>query len=220
MLKLKAKIREKINRDKLVPGILYGHKIKNQDLEIKYSDFEKLYKQAGESALIDLKLDNKDRIVLIRDVQIDPVTDKYLHVDLYQIKMDEKLTTEIPLEFTGIAPAVEEKGAIFTSSIDSVEIQALPKQLPHEIKVDISKLKDFGDLIYIRDLEVPEGVEILSELDQVIATVVEPKEEKEEEKPETEEGEEGEESEEGEEKIEEENKQEEVREENAQKKQE
>lgn len=184
MLTLTAKPRKKINRDKLVPGILYGHKIKNHAIEVKYNDFEKAYQKAGESALIDLKFDDKDRIVLIRDVQIDPVTDKYLHVDLYQIKMDEKLKTEVPIEFIGKSKAIEEKGGIFARNIDTVEIQALPKQLPHELKIDISILKDFGDIICIKDLEVPKGVEILADKDQVIATVVEPKVEEEPEKPE------------------------------------
>lgn len=192
MLKLKAKIRKKLNRNNLVPGILYGHKIKNILLEVNYSDFEQIYKQAGESSLVDLIIDNKKRTVLIHDVQTDPVTDKYLHVDFYQVKMDEKIKAEVALAFIGDAPGVSEHGGILVKNIDKLEVQALPKNLPHDIKVDVSKLKEIEDVICIKDLAIPKGAEVLAEKDQAIATVVAPKveEEKEEEKKEGEESEE------------------------------
>ncbi|MFH1392544.1 MAG: 50S ribosomal protein L25 [bacterium] len=182
MLKLKAKIRKKLKRDNLIPAIIYGHKIKNTPLEVNYIDFAKLYTQAGETTLIDLEFGDEKRAVLIHDVQIDPVTDKYLHIDFYQVKMDEKIKTEVSLVFVGEAPGVVERGGILVKSIDKLEIESLPKDLPHEIQVDVSKLKEIEDHICVKDLDIPKGVEVLIDKEEVIAMIASPKVQ-EEEKP-------------------------------------
>lgn len=185
MLKLKAKIRKKIDRDNKVPGILYGHKIKNILLEVDYLDFEKTYKQAGESTLINLEINKKPKTVLIHDVQLDPVTDKFLHVDFYQVKMDEKIKAEVALQIIGQAPAVSEHGGILVKKIDKIEIESLPKNLPSKIKVDVSKLKKLENAIRVKDLEIPKNIEMLTAKDQVIAVVTAPKVKEEEKKEET-----------------------------------
>lgn len=182
MFKLKARIRKKLKRDNLIPGILYGHKVKNTTLEVGYTDFDKLYKQVGETTLINLECGDKERTVLIHDVQTDPVTDKYIHIDFYQVKMDEKIKTEVVLNFIGEAPGAVERGGILIKSADKLEIEALPKNLPHEIFVDVSLLKEIEDHIYVKDLDIPNGVEVLSDAEQVVAMIASPKVQ-EEEKP-------------------------------------
>lgn len=175
MLKLKAKIRKELKRDGLIPAIIYGHKIKNLLIEVNYVDFDKLYQQAGETTLINLEFSGEGRTVLIHDVQKDPVTDKYIHIDFYQVKMDEKIKAEVALNFIGQAPAVIEHGGILVRNMDKLEIEALPKDLPHEIQVDVSRLKQIEDHICVKDLDIPKGVEVLMSKEQVVAMVASPK---------------------------------------------
>lgn len=196
MLILLAKTREflgkknKILREQnLVPAVVYGRGMENQNIEIKTSVFEKIFKQAGESDLIDLKVDEKKPVkVLIQDVQIDPITENFIHIDFHQIRADEKVKVEVEIDFTGQSRAVEELGGILVKNLDTLEIECLPKDLPHRIEVDISAFDNFGNVIYIRDIKAPAGVKILNNSDDSVASIIEPRSEKElaelEEKPE------------------------------------
>lgn len=205
---LKAKTREsvgkqvkKLREQDLIPAVLYGQDVKNQNLAVKKNEFLKIYDQAGTSSLVDLQIDEAKPVkILIHDYQIDPRTDKIIHVDFYQIKEGKKITTEFELEFIGEAPAVKEFGGILVKSFDEVEIECLPQDLEkiESIQVDLSVLKTFSDAIHIKDLKVPEGVKIMENPDELVALVTPPEEEKEEEKPVVE-GEIGEVSTEGEE---------------------
>lgn len=179
---------QKIRKTGKIPAILYGHKIENVALEVGYKEFEKIYKEAGESTIIHLKLDSQVRNVLIHDVQRDPITSKFIHVDFYQIKMDEKITVPVPLVFVGESSAVKDGGGVLVRNIHEVEVEAFPQDLPREIEVDISSIKTFEDRIYIKNLSVSGKLEILAEPDEIIASVVPPRTEEElaalEEKPE------------------------------------
>jgi len=221
-VQLNAKIRKtlgkkvKILREKgILPACLYGYKLEPLSLEIDKKDFEKVYKQAGQSTMIELNIDplpakTKAKMVLIHDLARDPVTDEFIHVDFYQVKLDKSITAEVPLIFESEAPAVKEKEGVLVKNITSVEVEALPLDLPRDIKVDLSKLKAFEDRILIKDLVVSEKVEIKESPEEVVALVMPPRtkeelealEEKPEEKVEEVEGveKEGEEEAEGEEK--------------------
>ena len=177
-----------------VPAVLYGHNVKNQNLVLNYSDFEKVFQQAGESSLIDLKIDEQQPVkVLIHDVAHQPVSDKILHIDFYQVKMDEKITTEVELEFINESPAVKDLNGVLVKALDHLEIECLPSDLISEIKVDLSTLKTLDDIIRVKDLSAPEKVDILNDLESPVVLVEEQK--KEEEKPVEEEKPEGEEKE-------------------------
>lgn len=163
-----------------VPGVMYGHKVDPVAIQVDYSTLEKTLREAGESSLIDLSVgEGKPVKVLIHDYQLDPMTSKIKHVDFYQVNMTEKITTEIPLEFIGEAPAVKELSGTLVTSIDSVEVQCLPGDLVHSIEVDISTLKTFEDAIHISDIKAPQGIEILNDPEETIATVQEPRSEEE-----------------------------------------
>jgi len=181
MLSLSAKIRKefgkkvKILRKKgILPGVLYGPKIKSQPLEIDLKRFEKVYEEAGESTLISLEIENKKLPVLIHEVELDPLTGKPIHVDFYQPSLEKEVEVTIPIIFEGEAPAVKDSGGTLVKNIHEVEVRALPQNLPHEIKVNIEKLKTFEDDILVKDLPVSEGVKILKELDEVVAKVSPP----------------------------------------------
>ncbi|MCS6789074.1 MAG: 50S ribosomal protein L25 [Patescibacteria group bacterium] len=165
----------------LIPAELYGHNISNMHLVVNFKDFNNVYRQAGESSIINLVIEDdksKNNIpVLIHDIQRDYLNGNILHIDFYQIKMDEKIRTYVPLKFVGESPAVKNYGGILNKSMLEIEIEALPKDLPHEVEVDVSNLKELGQSIYVRDLKLPKGVRILIDLDNPVATVIAQKEE-------------------------------------------
>jgi large subunit ribosomal protein L25 len=181
MLELKAKIRKELGkkvkklREKgIIPAVLYGPKIKTQSLEVELKEFEKIYKEAGESSLIQLLVDKEKFLVLIHAIEIDSLSQKPLHIDFYQPRLDEEITATIPLVIEGEAPAVKELGGTLVRNIHEVEVKAFPQNLPHEIKVKVGNLKTFEDNIQIKDLIVPQGVKILKEPDETVAFVAKP----------------------------------------------
>lgn len=190
---LKAELREKVGKKTKtlrksgqVPAVLYGHDIKNKNLTVEAKEFAKLFSKAGYSHLLDLNTGEAKPVkVLIHDIQKDPVSDKVIHVDFYQIKEGEKITTEIPLVFINEAPAVKELGAILVTNYHDIKIKCLPEALETigDITVDLSILKNFNNGIHIRDLHLPKDVELLESADEIIVIATEPKEEKVEEAP-------------------------------------
>ncbi len=193
--KLLAKVRKKKEKSKNndeIFGVVYGPKRESTPIFINKKEFIELYKNAGESTLINLEIKDakKKAPVLIYDVQEDPYTREIIHVDFLEPNLKEKVEAEIPLEFEGEAPAVKDLDGTLIKNTYSVDVKALPDKLPHEIKVDVSILKTFDDAIYIKDLHVEEGVEILHEGDMTVALVSKPEDvEAELEKPITDEGE-------------------------------
>lgn len=162
------------------PCVTYGHGVKSVNLEIDSRVFEAAYKAAGKSTLVELKIGDEIKNVVINDVQLDPVSGKVIHADLYQVKMDEKIHAEVPLIFEGTSKAVKDLGGILVKAVDSLEIEALPKDLPHDIKVDLSILETFEDKVLLKDLPIPDGVEVLMEDKELsIVSVDEPRSEEE-----------------------------------------
>ena len=159
-----------------MPGVLYGPKIKPLPLEIDLKEFEKIYKETGESTLISLEVADLKRkyLVLIHDLEKDPVTEKIIHIDFYQPSLEEEVTAVVPIVFGGVSPAVKELGGTLVKNIHELEVKALPQNLPHEIKVDISKLKTFEDDILVKDVILPKEVKILKDPAESIALVTPP----------------------------------------------
>src|ERR1035437_9062310 len=130
-----------------IPAVFYGKKEASTPIQLSYAIFEKTLKDAGESTVLHLKGDDIDVDVLIHDVDLDPVTDKPRHADFYAIEKGKKLEIKIPLEFIGVAPAVKDLGGILVKVMHEVEIEALPKDLPHKLEVDISSLSTFDSVV-------------------------------------------------------------------------
>ncbi len=181
MLSLKAKIRKelgekvkKLRKKGIIPAILYGPKIENIPLEIDLKEFEKIYKQTGESSLISLELEKKKFLVLIHALELDVLSKKPIHIDFYQPRLDEEITITIPLVFEGESLAVKDLGGTLVKNIHEVQVKALPQNLPHEIKVNLEKLKTFRDNILIKDLLVPKEVKILKDPQEIVALATQP----------------------------------------------
>ncbi|MCG2686709.1 50S ribosomal protein L25, partial [Candidatus Parcubacteria bacterium] len=149
MLSLKAQPRElkgrktkKIKEQGLIPAVVYGHGFKSKSIQVLALDFKKVFKEAGESSIINLEIEGDKPIkVLVYDMQRHPLKDNLQHIDFYKIKEGEKIKVETGLKFIGEAPAVKELGGVLFNNLSEVEIECLPEDLIHEIEVDISVLK-------------------------------------------------------------------------------
>ncbi len=190
MITLEAKKREtigravkKLRKQGIIPAVLYGPEVETVNVELDLKEFEKVYKQAGESSLISLKLDKDSYSVLIHEVKLDPMKGTPLHADFYQPILTEEVEAWVPLVFEGEAPAVKDLGGTLIKEVQEIEVKALPEKLPHEIKVDVSSLKTFEDEILVKDLNLEEGVSVDKEPEDIIALVTPPEKEEELEKP-------------------------------------
>jgi large subunit ribosomal protein L25 len=183
-LTLQAKSRTKKDAKDMgkdnVPCILYGKGINNEMVWINKKVFDKVYEEAGESTIIKLALEKGgERNVIVKDVQKDILTGAPIHADFYQVRMDEEIEAEVELEFIGESPAVKELGGVLVKNMDKIEIKCLPGDLLSKIEVDISRIKTFDDYIYVKDLSIPEKVEISIDPETVVAMVSEPRSEEE-----------------------------------------
>lgn len=177
--KIKGRKVKNLRQKGLIPAVLYGPKIKDRLLSIDLKEFTDIYQKAGGTSMIKLKIKkieaNEEHQVLIKDVSIHPVTDEVIHVDFYQPILMEKVEAIVPLVFTGIAPVVRGAGGVLIKSISEIKVSALPQNLPSEIKVDVERLKTFSDNIFVKDLEIPDKVEVLLGPDDIIVSVAAPK---------------------------------------------
>ncbi|MCF7906936.1 50S ribosomal protein L25 [Patescibacteria group bacterium] len=189
MLELKAQSREimgkktkRLREDNIVPGVIYGHGIESLPIQVSASDFKKVLEEAGESTLVDLKIEGQsEKKVLIHDLQYHPLTGNIEHIDFYQIKEGEKIVVEVELEFVGESPAVKEEGGILIHELDKIEIECLLRDLIRNIEVDLSQLENINDVIRVQDLNLPSTIKSLSEPEASVVAVKAPQEEKEEE---------------------------------------
>lgn len=163
----------RLRNNGLIPAELYGHGVENIHLSLPKKEFSEAFKRAGENEIVNLVIDDKKIPVLIHEREINSLTDEVIHVDLYQIKMTEKIIVNVPLEFINDAPAVKEKDGVLVKAMYELKIEALPANLPHSIKVDLSPLSDIGKSIYVSDLPMPKDVKIMVETKTVVATITE-----------------------------------------------
>ena len=183
MVKLKANKRdEKTSADKVrsegsVPGVVYGPKQEAISFSVKAPEIKKIYEEAGESTMISLEIDGEDHDTLIHDIQFDPVKGHILHVDMYEVERGKKLQVSVELVFEGLAPAEKNLGAMIVKVMHEVEVECLPRNLPSELKVNLEQLTEFGSQILVKDIELPEGVELVTGEDEVVALAKETQEE-------------------------------------------
>ena len=135
-----------------------------------------MYKVAGQSSVIEIVGAEKKAVnAIVQDVSLHPLSGRFTHIDLYQVRMDEKLEAHIPIVFVGESKAVREMGGVFLQTLEEVLVTCLPSDLPHEISVDISKLETFEDSIQVKDIVLQKGVEILGDPETTVALVDAPR---------------------------------------------
>ncbi|MBI4119065.1 MAG: 50S ribosomal protein L25 [Parcubacteria group bacterium] len=182
-IKLEVKTREKggvnqLRRAGFVPGVVYGRGTESTNVAVARTLLEQALKTVGENTLLELEVGGgKSKHVLIHDLQRDPVKELLSHVDFLEVRLDQKIKADIPLVFIGESPAVKELAGVLVRSIQHIEVEALPQNLPHNIEVDISNLKTFEDRITVADIKVGLNVKVLSKPEAVAASVVPPRSE-------------------------------------------
>ena len=177
---IRGKKLQNLRENFLIPGIVYGHGFTNRLVTVNSVAFSKLFAEAGESTLVNLRIDKTAPIqVLIHDIQRDPVTSQISHIDFFQVKMTEKLTAHVLIVFDGETKAVKELGGTLVKALDHLTVECLPADLVHELHADLTKLEKFGDSITVADIKVPAGLTIKNEMTDMVATVKAPKTEEE-----------------------------------------
>ncbi len=162
-----------------IPGVFYGKKLSATPITLDPHVLERALKKsdAGMNTLFDVQIQGggelQGKVVLVKDLQRDPVTGSFLHADLYAVDLEQALQVSVPLHVTGKAPGVE-MGGILDQALREIELSCLPTAIPREIQVDVSGL-NLGDSIHIRDLGLPEGVDLVSDPDLSVVSVVAPR---------------------------------------------
>lgn len=179
-IKLKAEKREILGRkvkslrkEGKIPANVFGKNIKSESLTVDRKEFETTFKQAGETQIIDLE----GRPVLVSNIQVNPLTGDYLHVDFRQVDLKEEIKANVPLVFEGESPAAKQNLGTVVEQLSEIEVEALPTELPEKITVDVSVLAEVGQAIYVKDLKVSSSVKVLADLESIVAKVEAPQEE-------------------------------------------
>ena len=167
----------RLRREGYIPAVLYGVSNKNIPIMVKEKDFHDIKHSGGEHGVIDLSVEGDVSPTVIKEQQFDPVWGRLLHIDFCRVKLTEKMTVEVGIETVGES-AGEKVGGIVDHVMREIEVECLPDRIPESIEVDISDL-EIGDLMHVRDLKMPEGVEVVGETDRVVLYVLAPKEEEE-----------------------------------------
>ncbi|MCK4352583.1 50S ribosomal protein L25 [candidate division WOR-3 bacterium] len=188
-MKLKAEIRTQkgkgsartLRREEKIPAILYGHGEKNVLLQIKEKEINDVVKSGMEHFSLDF---GKEADVIIKDIQWNPVTSRILHIDFQYLHKGEKIKVKVPIVFEGVPIGVKEQGGIVEHILSEVEVECLPRDIPREIKVDVSPLK-IGDSVHLKDITEVKG-KFIEDIERTIVTILAPKVTVEEKPPEEE----------------------------------
>lgn len=161
----------------LVPAVVYGKGIANEAIEVDVKEVESAIRKKGRNALIDLvvkgKQNNNKYVVMVKEIQRDPIRREIMHVDLCKISMQDKIHTTVPVVFTGQAKGVV-NGGIMQAGLREVDIECLPANIPENITVDVSSL-DIGDHLAVADLPRSQDFQINSDPEAVLVTVIAPR---------------------------------------------
>jgi large subunit ribosomal protein L25 len=163
-----------LRRDGWVPGVMYGHGFESMALQFEERKLSRMLSHVSGSQLISIKVaDQKEpEMALVRDIQRDVLKGTVLHVDFYRVQMTERLTAEIPLTIVGESPVIHQHEGILLQGISAIEVECLPGDLVDEIAVDLSDLVEIGQGLYVRDLAIPSGIDVLTDPDEMIVRIV------------------------------------------------
>lgn len=165
----------KLRAQGLVPAVVHNHGKDSLHVMGDFLRLTKVYEQAGKHHPVELSVDGKPQLALIKDADFDPRKHQLRHVVFQAIKQNEKTTAEIPVVLAGEEIPAEKKSLLVLPQLDVVEVEALPRDLPSELSVDATKLEDVGDRLHVSDIQAPKGVTILTDPDASLAVVEMPK---------------------------------------------
>lgn len=166
----------------ILPGVLFGKKTGSIPVQLDAKAFEALYREAGRTSIVKVRVDGgRATSAVIKSVQRHPLTGRALHVDLFAPDLTHEMHADVPIVYSGTAPAVEHAGGTLLAALDHLRVKALPGDVPHEVSVDVSGLADLDAAIFVRDLVVADNVSVLNDPDELVAKVLPPRIEVEEE---------------------------------------
>ena len=162
-----------LRRQGITPVHLFGHSIDSLALQCNTGELERVLAQAGQTGLIDLKLDKekKPRTVVVREFDRDWRRGKLVHVDFYQVRMEEKIRLEIPVVLRGEAPALKSKDNMLEHELETLTIECLPAKIPASIEVDISSLTETGQAIRVKNIALDKDIAVLNDLELVVVKI-------------------------------------------------
>ncbi len=166
-----------LRKSNIIPAEFYGKGVENKSLQVDYQTFRRLFRQAGGNTVLELHVDDgKEKYnALVHEVSYHPVTDVITHIEFINVSMNEEIHTHIPLKLVGMAPAVKELAGVLVNNLDQIEVKCLPKDMIHDIEVNIESLVDFTNSIHVGDLNVPSKITVLTPADQLVVSVIAPR---------------------------------------------
>lgn len=164
---------KQLRRKGLLPANVYGKGLASKALQVPVSEFQTIFKQVGETGLVELKVEGTVHPVLVKNLQMNYSSRTPLHADFYQVNLKEKVKTMVPVELIGEAKAVTEKIGVLLQTLNEVEIEALPDRIPENIEVNIEALAEIGAGINVGDLKLAEGITVLTDPGITIARITE-----------------------------------------------
>jgi large subunit ribosomal protein L25 len=164
----------------ILPGNVFGNKIKSTSIQFKAEDFGKVYKEVGETGLLNIQIDGEkeERPVLVVNLQKEPVSDSFLHVDFHQVDLKVKVEARVPVELTGESPAEKQGIGTVVLYINEIEVEALPMDLPEKFVVDVTTLTEVDQAMHVKDLKIDKTkVEVKTDIESVLVKVEPPQKE-------------------------------------------
>jgi large subunit ribosomal protein L25 len=165
-----------LRRQGILPANVFGKGIKSHAIQLPVAEFLKVYRGAGETHLIELKVGDTVHNVLVHNLQVDPVTDAPLHVDFQAVSLKENISATVPIKVVGESPAEKDKIGIFVQQLSEIEVEALPTDLPDHLEADVSKLDTVGSVLYVKDLKFDSATVTIKpeDLEKIVAKVEPP----------------------------------------------
>lgn len=162
----------------IIPGNISGKKVKSEAVQVVLKDFEKIYKEVGETGLVDLKVGAKVHPVLIHNLQLNPVSEAPVHVDFLEVDLKEKVEASVPVEIVGESPAEKQGIGTVVQYVNEIKVEALPTDLPEKFTVDTSELSEVDQAVYVKDLKADRSkVDIKTGGDEIVVKVEPPQKE-------------------------------------------
>ncbi|MAE10553.1 MAG: 50S ribosomal protein L25 [Dehalococcoidales bacterium] len=162
-----------LRRQGITPVHLYGHSVKPVPLQCDTAKLQRILILTGTTGLIDLKLDKtkKPRNVMIREVQREPRSGELLHVDFYQVRMEEKIRVEVPIVTIGEAPALKIKENFLTHELNTLSVECLPNAIPNRVEIDLSSLTEAEQGMHVADISLDEEITVLTHPEQLVVKI-------------------------------------------------
>ena len=163
----------RLRREGLLPAVIYGRGLLSVAVQMSYIDARALMNEHGKSTLINVQVAGEAvaRPVVVRQIAQNPVTRALLHLDFYQVDLSRLITAQVPIQLTGVAPAVARWGGVLQQGVDNVELEALPQSMPTHFQVPVGSLAQIGDHILLSSVRPPAGVRVITSGDSVVAAV-------------------------------------------------